>query len=113
MGICVALVGVGACAGWWLTANGPLCMALFPKIEFAQFYSAMNIAANLGILLVGYLCGKFLDRAGHDYRFIYLWAFFLTVLSFAATGVVYRKFLKLGGIKGYVAPLRTHLNEGV
>ena len=88
-------------------------MALFPKIEFAQFYAAMNIAANLGILLVGFLCGKFLDRMAHDYRYIYLWAFILTALSLVATWVVYRKFLRLGGAKSYVPPLRAHLNEAL
>lgn len=106
-GIATALVIVGVCSGWWLTANGPLCMALFPKVEFSQFYAAMNITTCAGTFVVGWICGKLLDYNHHDYRYIYLWAFVLAILSLAANFVVYRKFLALGGTKAYVAPIST------
>ncbi|HEY1683187.1 MAG TPA: MFS transporter [Tepidisphaeraceae bacterium] len=103
-GIARALVVVGVCSGWYLTANGPLFMRLFPKIEFAQFCAAANIAAYTGTLLVGYLCGILLEANHKDYRYIYLWASVLGLLSLLATIVVYKKFLRLGGTRDYVAP---------
>lgn len=103
-GIAAALVVVGVCSGWYLTAVGPLCMKLFPKIEFAQFFAAANIASNLGMLLVGYLCGVALEANHRDYRYIYLWASVLGMFSLIATIIVYIKFRRLGGSREYVAP---------
>jgi maltose/moltooligosaccharide transporter len=109
--LAVASVFIGTSSGWWLTANGPFCMSLFPKIEFAQFYAAAGMASSAGMLLVAFLCGRFLDKANHHYRYILLWMAVLAVFSFVATWIVYRKFIKLGGFKSYVAPLPGTPNE--
>lgn len=95
---------VGIFAGWWLTAFGPLGPAMLPKMRYAQFASAMTICSSLGSMIVGPACGKFLDLAGNDYRYIYLWAAVFAALSLGATLVVYRKFAGLGGPRGYAAP---------
>jgi MFS family permease len=106
-------VFVGSAAGWWLTANGPLTMALFPKIDFAQFYAAASVTSSIGMLAIAFLCGWYLDYADHNYRYILLWNAILAMAALMASFVVYSKFLKLGGTTSYVPPLPSSPNADV
>jgi MFS family permease len=100
----VAHVICGTCAGFWLTATAPLGPALLPKSRFTQFLSANHICTAIGMMVVAYACGRFLDRMHHDYRFIYLWACVFISASAVVTFVLYQRFMQLGGPKDYVAP---------
>lgn len=107
LGVAVAAVTVGTFAGWWLTANGPLCMTLFPKVQFAQFLAAMNVCSNIGMLIVGSTCGLFLDHVHSDYHYIYLWSFVLAGISLLATFVVYHKFSVNGRLPKFAEEINT------
>jgi MFS family permease len=96
----------GTCAGWWVTAYGPLLPALLPKMKYAQFASAIGIGSALGVVIIGPACGWFVDFMGNNYRYIYLWAFVLIMLSLLSSLVVYREFCHHGGPSAYVAPDR-------
>jgi len=100
----VAHVICGTCAGFWLTATAPLGPALLPKSRFTQFLSANHMCVAIGMMLVAYACGRFLDRLNHDYRYIYLWACVLISASLIVTFVLYQRFMAMGGPKNYVAP---------
>jgi MFS family permease len=83
----------GTCAGFWLTVFSPLAPLLLPKLKYAEFAGAMGIFSSLGMMIIGPACGKFLDYAHHDYRYIYLWAFALIFSSFLASLVLHTIFL--------------------
>jgi MFS family permease len=100
----IAQVLCGTLAGFWGTATAPLAPTLLPKAKYATFSSAMGVCSSLGVMVVSLICGRLLDLMHHDYRFIYLWASVFTTAALVATLVVYRKFMALGGPKGYVAP---------
>lgn len=95
----------GSLAGAWATAYVPLSQVIFPKLQFASFFSAMTVCISLSLMLASAVTGKGLDLLHHDYRYIYLWASVFCVLSLICMLVVYRKFNAFGGTKGYVAPL--------
>lgn len=94
----------GVMGGFWATAWAPLATMLFPRDKFGAFYAVLLVANALGQMLIALLCGWMLDRLDHDYRFIYLWASGLALLGLLAYAIVYRRFLKLGGVRNYVAP---------
>jgi hypothetical protein len=100
----MAHVICGTCAGFWLTATAPLGPALLPKSRFTQLLSANHICVASGMIIVAYLCGRFLDRVHHDYHFIYLWACVFITASFLVTLMLYKRFEQLGGRENYVAP---------
>ncbi|MBN1901989.1 MFS transporter [Candidatus Sumerlaeota bacterium] len=100
----VIQVFCGTIAGSWSTATASLSPMLLPKMKFATFASAMGICASVGVMCASVAAGRYFDLINHDYRYIYLWAFIFTMLSLLALLAVYRKFMALGGQKGYVAP---------
>ena len=100
----MAHVICGSCAGFWLTATAPLGPALLPKGRFTQLLSANHICVAIGMIVVAYACGRFLDRMHHDYRYIYLWACVFITASLLVTLMLHRRFEQLGGRENYVAP---------
>jgi hypothetical protein len=52
----------------------------------------------------GPILGWMLDYTHSTYRYTFLLAGCLDIVGLVATVVVFRKFLALGGSKGYVAP---------
>lgn len=100
----IAQIICGTLAGVWSTASIPLSPAIFPKLTFASFNSALGICTSLAVMLTSLVSGMMLDRLHHEYRYIYLWASVFCVLSLVSLLVVYRSFLALGGTRAYVAP---------
>ena len=100
----VIQVFCGTIAGSWSTATASLSPMLLPKMKYATFASAMGICVSVGVMCASVIAGRYFDLIHHDYRYIYLWAFIFTMLSLLALLSVHRKFLALGGQKGYVAP---------
>jgi Na+/melibiose symporter-like transporter len=101
----------GTCSGIWLTATAPLPQMLFPKVKFATFASCLLNFWAIGSMITGPVMGYALDRLNpgvapihRDYHTIYLWACVFIGLSLLATMEVYRRFMAMGGPKGYVAP---------
>ncbi len=78
---------------------------LYPKVIFAQFNSAMALVTSIATVLLAPAVGKFLDLIGNDYRYIYLIGGVIGAIGLVCMFIVYRYFLKLGGDKGYHAPL--------
>lgn len=100
--ICFVLHGVFA--GIWLTSAISLPMRLFPKLNFSQFFVATYMVTGLGIMSFSPLIGQFIDLTHEFYRLTFAAAFGFAILGILSGLVVYRKFVKLGGVKGYVAP---------
>jgi maltose/moltooligosaccharide transporter len=100
----VIQVFCGTIAGSWSTATASLSPMLLPKMKYATFASAMGICVSISVMCASVAAGRYFDLINHDYRYIYLWAFIFTMLSLLALLAVYRRFMALGGQKGYLAP---------
>jgi MFS family permease len=100
----VALVAHTILSGAYFTATAGLGAFLFPRSKFGQFASAANIVASSGSILLGLLIGPVLDASGKDYRLTFLFGLVLCLGALIPLTVVYRKFMRLGGPAGYVAP---------
>ena len=74
----------------------------WPEAVVAIPAAALLIA--LGNIILGPAMGWLLDRLGHDYRYTFAVGGVIALLGFGATLVVYRRFMALGGPRGYVAP---------
>lgn len=100
----VALIASGVCSGAWQTSTASLTLRLLPQSRFSQFDSARGLVMSFGMMLVGPAMGWYLDHTGHDYRHTYLVSSALAWVALLAALAVYRRFMRLGGPKGYVAP---------
>jgi MFS family permease len=100
----IALVAYGVTSGAWQTSTASLTLRLLPQARFAQFDSARALVTSFGMMTVGPALGWFLDRTGHDYRYVYVASAALAALSLLTAWVVHRRFMQLGGPAAYVAP---------
>ena len=98
------LIAYGVLSGSGHTATASLTLRLFPRARFAQLDSARGLVSSLGMMLVGPLMGRFLDRTGNHYQHVYLASGMLALLALLSGLMVYRYFLHYGGIKNYVPP---------
>ncbi|MFZ4681198.1 MAG: MFS transporter [Terrimicrobiaceae bacterium] len=100
----VAWVLHGVLSGCYMTSAASLGQRLYPQSKFAQFASAGGIVASLTHMVVAPAMGLLIDVSGNAYRFTFVAGCALAVVGLISLGVVYGKFLKLGGPKDYVAP---------
>lgn len=99
-----ALLAHGVLSGTYFTAAAALGQALMPRSKFSQFSSAgslMNQVFNLGW---GPLLGWILDRTGSNYRITFFFSAAFATGAVCMLMLVYRRFQKMGGAAGYVAP---------
>jgi MFS family permease len=104
VGFGVAHVICGALAGFWITTWYPLTPALVPRAKFAQYFSAMTICYSAAQFVGGFAIGWLFDLIHHQYRYMYLIACLFDFFAVALTLVVYRYFVRYGGMRNYVAP---------
>jgi MFS family permease len=78
-------------------------IAVYPKEKYGQFGSAGAAFASLGSIAMSIVAAKFVDALG-NYRSYLLWQGIFLVVAGLLFVVVERRWLKLGGAKGYRAP---------
>jgi MFS family permease len=113
----IAYVITGLLQVLWGTATAALWPLLYPKDSYAQLASAAGAIGSIISLVFVLGLGMFLDYTKHvthqgwffdvveaRYRYTFTISAILDILGLIATIVVYRKFIALGGQKGYVAP---------
>lgn len=94
----------GVLGGCWFTGAAALGPMLFPKLKFAEFASAGAVLVAAASIFLGLVTGGLLDLLGHDYRYTFALAGIIAVMAVGSILMVYRRFMALGGPKGYVAP---------
>ena len=94
----------GVLSGCYFTGAAALAQVLMPKLKFAVYYSAYVLLWAVGNCVVGLGFGKLLDLLDRDYRFAFAAGGVIAALAFWTGWVVYRRFMALGGPKGYTAP---------
>lgn len=99
-----AFVLHGVLSGVYLTGTAALGQYLFPRASFAQFFSAMNLLAALGYMLVAPGMGAWLDATGSHYRHTFLASGALAAGSAFCYLMVARQMRELGGFAAYRAP---------
>jgi MFS family permease len=100
----VAVFGHMFVSGIFFSASGALAMMLLPRIKFAQFASAATLVSAIATIIITQALGALLDYTNSNYRLTYFIGFGMAVLAIIVMLIVYRKFMALGGPKGYVAP---------
>ena len=94
----------GILSGAWFTSSASLPLRMFPKENFSQFYSALNMFIGLGIMTAGPIVGKLIDFTNKFYQLTFIASSTLAFLAIFIGLVVHAKFMKLGGPKDYVPP---------
>ncbi len=94
----------GVLSGCYLTSAASLTQRLFPPAKFAQFHSASSLIASPVHLVFAPLIGLTIDQTGNTYRFTYVIGAMLAVVALIFAFFVYKRFMRLGGPAGYVAP---------
>lgn len=94
----------GVLSGCYFTGAAALGQMLLPKLKYGQFASAGGLLLAAGNFVLGPATGRLLDVLGHNYRYTFAVGGAIAVLAFITGFVVYRRFMALGGPKGYVAP---------
>lgn len=100
----VAFMLHGVLMGSFLTGTASLRQRLFPTSKFAQFWSASNIVLGLGYVVIPPAVGLWLDATGNVYRYTFAGSAVLAGFGIVAFLVVHRRFMALGGPRGYVPP---------
>ncbi|MDR1281041.1 MAG: MFS transporter [Opitutaceae bacterium] len=87
-------------------AGIPLLMRCFPRERYGQFCSAWAMFVSFTVMLGSMVSGGLLDllkklhgNGAPDffYRYVMVWTLFFYLLSFAATWLLRREWLRLGG----------------
>lgn len=91
-------------AGSYLTSAASLSQRLFPQGKYAQFYSAAGLMAAPLHMLLAPLLGLIIDVTHNTYRILFVAEFLLAGSALVTAFYVHRRFMLLGGPKGYVAP---------
>lgn len=100
-----AFVLQGVLAGSMLTAGASTNARILPKACFAQLASAGAIILCLANIIFSPLLGTVLDKVTHhNYRSVFWIAAVMWSISLALAAIVYRNFLRRGGVRDYVAP---------
>ncbi len=94
----------GVLSGCYFTGAAALGQMLFPKQKFAQFAAAVVQVLALANIVMGPAIGHLLDLLGHDYRYTFAAGCLVALAALVVSLVVYRRWLALGGSRGYVAP---------
>ena len=94
----------GILSGAWFTSSASLPLRMFPKENFSQFYSALNMFIGLGIMTAGPIVGQLIDFTKKFYQLTFIASSTLAFLAIFIGLIVHAKFMKLGGPKDYVPP---------
>ncbi|MFA6961231.1 MAG: MFS transporter [Opitutaceae bacterium] len=100
----IAWVLHGVLSGCYLTSAASLTQRLFPQEKFAQFHSASSFIASPVNLVFAPLIGALIDQTGNTYRYTFVVACLMAMAALVAASQVHRRFMRLGGPKGYRAP---------
>ncbi len=91
---------------WFIIRSAPTNLAflalakwtveVYPQDRYGQFASAGALFSSIGGIILGPICGWWMDSV-KDYRFFLLWNALFPVLCLAAALTVYRKWKASGG----------------
>ena len=92
-------------SGCYYTVSSSITQRIFPRSLYAQFGSAQSLIAAIAAIAFSTSCGKFMNYVHSDYRYVYLIGSIVSLLSVLLMAKVLFNYNRLGGDKGYVAPV--------
>ena len=98
-------VAHGVLSGCFFTSAASLGQRLYPREKFAQYASASAMMMSPCNMTLAPLMGLVLDATGKVYHYTFAVGCVLALVGLTMAFVVHRQFMKLGGPKGYVAPV--------
>ncbi len=101
----IALVAHGVLSGCYFTSAASLGQRLFPRSKFGQFSSAAGLCGSVSLMVIGPAMGALVDLTGRNYRYTFVIGALLALVALIAAWQVYVRFMRLGGPRGYVAPV--------
>lgn len=99
-----AWVAHGVLSGCFFTSAASLGQRLFPHEKFAQYASAFGMVLSLGTMAMAPAVGLLIDDTGSGYRHSFGVGLGLSLTALVCAAYVHRRFMRLGGPKGYQAP---------
>lgn len=99
-----AIVLHGVASGCYFTSAASLGQKLYPHSRYAQFDSASDAIGSLATMATGPAVGLLIDATGDSYRYAYAAGSVLALLAFGSALFVHARFVRLGGVRNYVAP---------
>ncbi len=100
----VAFVAHTILSGTYFTTSAPLGQLLYPKAKYGQYSSAGGIIGGIIGLAWSPCMGEIIDLSGNNYHLTFLMGFIFCCISLVLLLVVYVRFMRLGGPRGYIAP---------
>ncbi|MDB5327215.1 MAG: hypothetical protein JWM57_2784 [Phycisphaerales bacterium] len=91
-------------SGSYITGTASIAQRLLPRAKFAEICSAGGILGAFIYLFVPPSLGAFIGWMNHDYRYVFLLASILALLTAGSYLVLLRKFIAMGGDRSYVPP---------
>lgn len=101
----IVLVAHGVLSGCYFTSAASLGQRLFPRSKFGQYSSAAGLFGSVSMMGIGPAMGAVVDLTGRNYRYTFVIGGLLALVALFAAWQVYVRFLRLGGPRGYVAPV--------
>jgi MFS family permease len=100
----IAFVAHAVVSGVYVTSVASLGQRLYPHSRYAQFASAGGILMSICTMGISPIMGIVIDSSGAAYQYTFLAGGMIALLALMASFYAYGRFVKLGGVKSYVAP---------
>ncbi len=100
----IAFVAHAVASGVYVTSVASLGQRLYPHSRYAQFASAGGILMSVCTMGISPIMGIVIDTSGAVYQYTFLAGGMIALLALVASFYAYGRFVKLGGVKNYVAP---------
>lgn len=89
----------------WKLASFAASVKIFPKSQFGQFVSALNVFGTGAMVAGNVLIGALIDACGDNYRIAFAWAGIFAIAALVCMLRVLKLYRKLGGPDNYTAPV--------
>lgn len=90
--------------GCYASAMMSINQRLLPKDKYVQYHTANGIFGTPLWMAIGPVVGMLLDWSGHAYHLTFLMGGVLASLATVFMVLLFRRFNRLGGVRGYKAP---------
>lgn len=100
----VAIMLHGVASGCYFISAASLGKKLYPHSRYAQFDSASDAIGSVATMVTGPAVGLLIDTTGDSYRHAYAVGSVLSLLALGSAFFVHARFVRLGGVRTYVAP---------
>jgi MFS family permease len=100
----VALLLHTVISGCFITGNASIAQRLLPRSKFAEICAAGGIIGAVIGMFFSPLLGLFIQHMNHQYRYVFVLASGLSIVTVVSYWLLLRQYLARGGDRGFVPP---------